>query len=214
MAGTAGQGEGRWERRPEERPAELMEAALRVFAERGYRSARLDDVAAAAGVTKGTLYHYFANKEELLRRALEHYQDRAFGRVTQVLHAAPASAPAADRIRAVLEELFAGTDPMRAEVVLVLQAAAQEVPDVYRDWLRRGPVKGWRLLARLIEAGQEAGELRADVDGEVAARVCVTGLMVQLTWQRQSPELPAMRISRERLVTGAVGLLLAALRRN
>lgn len=210
--GTEGHGEGRWERRPEDRPAELMEAALRVFAGRGYRSARLDEVAAAAGVTKGTLYHYFANKEELLRRALEHYQERAFGRVAGALREAAEGAPASERIRVALHELFAGSDPLRAEVLLVLQAAAHEVPEVYREWLRRGPVKGWRLVARLIAEGQEAGELRRDVDGEVAARVCVTGLMVQLMWQRHSPELAAMRIGRERLVEGAVEMLLGALR--
>ena len=47
----------RWERRPEARPQELLDAALSVFAERGYRNTRLDEVADAAGVPKGTHYH-------------------------------------------------------------------------------------------------------------------------------------------------------------
>jgi AcrR family transcriptional regulator len=49
----------RWERRPDARPQELLDAALSVFAERGYRNTRLEEVAEAAGVTKGTIYHYF-----------------------------------------------------------------------------------------------------------------------------------------------------------
>src|SRR5258705_11889986 len=68
----------RWERRPEERPNELLEAALRIFAERGYSKTRLEDIAAAVGVTKGTIYHYFETKEDLLRQAIDHYHEWVF----------------------------------------------------------------------------------------------------------------------------------------
>ena len=69
----------RWERRPDDRPNEILDAALAVFAERGYRNTRLEHVGEAAGVTKGTIYHYFANKEDLLLRAIEHRREEAFG---------------------------------------------------------------------------------------------------------------------------------------
>src|SRR5471030_357608 len=57
----------RWVRRKEARPQELLAAALDLFVERGYAATRLDDVAAQAGVSKGTLYLYFTNKEELFK---------------------------------------------------------------------------------------------------------------------------------------------------
>ena len=57
----------RWERRKDARPAELLAAALDLFVEKGYAGTRLDDVAARAGVSKGTLYLYFENKEELFK---------------------------------------------------------------------------------------------------------------------------------------------------
>ena len=57
----------RWRRRKEARPQEILAAALALFAERGFVATRLDDVALRAGVTKGTLYLYFPNKEELFR---------------------------------------------------------------------------------------------------------------------------------------------------
>ena len=57
----------RWERRKEARPQELLAAALDLFVERGYAATRLDDVAARGGVSKGTLYLYFDNKEELFK---------------------------------------------------------------------------------------------------------------------------------------------------
>src|SRR6476661_3924562 len=59
--------EPRWRRLPEERPRQILEAALEVFAERGLSDARLEDIAKRAGVSKGTIYLYFPNKEELFR---------------------------------------------------------------------------------------------------------------------------------------------------
>ena len=55
----------RWRRRKEARPAEILDAALAVFAEKGFAAARLEQVAKAAGVSKGTLYLYFDSKEAL-----------------------------------------------------------------------------------------------------------------------------------------------------
>ena len=57
----------RWESRKDARPQELLAAALDLFVERGYAATRLDEVAARAGVSKGTLYLYFENKEELFK---------------------------------------------------------------------------------------------------------------------------------------------------
>ena len=59
--------EPRWTRRKEARPEEITAAALELFVERGFASTRLEDVAARAGVSKGTVYLYFANKEELFK---------------------------------------------------------------------------------------------------------------------------------------------------
>jgi AcrR family transcriptional regulator len=57
----------RWERRKGARPQELLAAALDLFVERGFASTRLEDVAKRAGVSKGTLYLYFENKDELFK---------------------------------------------------------------------------------------------------------------------------------------------------
>src|ERR1043165_915670 len=57
----------RWQRRSEDRPREICEAALEVFAEKGFAAARLDEIASRAGVSKGTLYLYFKDKQELFR---------------------------------------------------------------------------------------------------------------------------------------------------
>jgi AcrR family transcriptional regulator len=60
-------GQPKWRRRSEARPGEIIEAALTVFAEKGFAAARLDDIAARAGVSKGALYLYFETKQDLFR---------------------------------------------------------------------------------------------------------------------------------------------------
>ena len=57
----------KWRRRKEARPGEIVEAALTVFAEKGFAAAKLDDIARRAGVSKGSLYLYFETKEEIFR---------------------------------------------------------------------------------------------------------------------------------------------------
>ena len=64
---TAPHSKPRWERRKDARPAELLASALELFVEKGYAGTRLDDVAHRAGVSKGTLYLYFENKEDLFK---------------------------------------------------------------------------------------------------------------------------------------------------
>jgi len=59
--------EPKWRRRKEARPAEIVDAALEVFAEKGFASAKLDDIARRAGISKATLYLYFDTKEEIFR---------------------------------------------------------------------------------------------------------------------------------------------------
>lgn len=201
----------RWERRPEERPQELLDAALRVFAARGYRNTRLEEVAEAAGVTKGTIYHYFTTKEELLLRAIEQRQERAFGRLEELLRGQ--RGPAAARIRLLIRKVFGGMDHDRRNVLtLLLQGVAHEAPAAYRRWLATGPVKGWRLLAKLIEEGKATGEFRQDVDSDVAARVLMSGLTLQVVWRQYADSVPGMALDEDRLIDSAVEIFLHGLR--
>src|ERR1017187_10788364 len=60
----------RWRRLPEERPQQILDAALSVFSEHGIDAAKLEEIAARAGVSKGTIYLYFPSKEELFREVV------------------------------------------------------------------------------------------------------------------------------------------------
>lgn len=160
-------------------PDALLDAAFRVFAERGYRATRLDDVAAAVGVTKGAIYYYFEGKEDLLRQAVQSRHRAIFAEIEH----APGmdGAPAAARIRVALRRIWEHwREPGWGHAVrLMLGEVNTEFPALFRIWADEGPIRGWSLLRDLVEEGQRQGEFRRDVDADVAARVMVSGLMLQ-----------------------------------
>jgi TetR/AcrR family transcriptional regulator len=160
-------------------PDALLAAAFRVFAARGYRAARLEEVADAAGMTKGAIYYYFQSKEDLLRRALQHQHRAIFAEIAEALEAE--RGPASVKIRFVLRKVWqhwleAGWG--HAFRLLVGEVSV-EFPAVFRLWADEGPIHGWALIRGLIEEGVAAGEFRQDVDAEVAARLVLSGLMLQ-----------------------------------
>jgi AcrR family transcriptional regulator len=192
---------------------ELLDAALQVFARQGYRNARLDEVAQVAGVTKGTIYHYFDTKEALLLAVVEHYQAAAFGRAEDALR--DKSAPVSTRIRLLVRKIFSASTPRSRDLLaLLIRGIAHEVPHVHAKWLTNGPVRLWTLLAALVEEGKSRGEFRPDADGDAAARLLVSGLMLQRMWQQHDGDVPALAIDEDRLIDSSVDLFLAALRRS
>src|SRR3954469_3158131 len=119
----------RRERRPDDRPREILEAALAVFAERGYHETRLEEVAEAAGVTKGAIYHYFDTKTDLLLRAIEYHQAQGYSELEAALQDVDGSATA--RILVFLRQAFGIQDPARRAVLMMLQSAARDVPEIH-----------------------------------------------------------------------------------
>ena len=203
----------RWERRPDDRTPELLEAALQAFATNGYRNTRLEEVAEAAGVTKGTIYHYFDTKEALLLGVIDHYQTLAFGSADDIVR--DQRLPASTRIRLLVRKMFSDSERTRRPMLaLLLRGVAHEVPQVHERWLRNGPVRLWTLIRRLVAEGQKRGEFRQDADGDVGARLLVSGLMVQFMWQQHADAVPALAVDEDRLIDSSVELFLASLGRG
>jgi len=157
----------------------LLDAAFRVFAARGYRATRLEEVAEAAGVTKGAIYHYFDSKETLLRRAVQSRHRAIFEEIQAALQME--RGPESVKIRFVLRKVWQHwTEPGWGNAFrLMVGEVSVEFPALFRTWVEEGPLQGWVLVRELIEAGVQNGEFRRDVDAEVSARLIVSGLMLQ-----------------------------------
>jgi AcrR family transcriptional regulator len=160
-------------------PEVLLEAAFQVFSLKGYRNTRLEEVAEAAGVTKGAIYYYFDSKEDLLRRAVERRHRAIFGEIEEALERE--DAPASAKIRLALRRVWQHwTEPSWGQAFrLVVGQLSVEFPALFRTWAEEGPIQGYRMVRGLIETGIRGGEFRPDVDSEAAARLVVSGLLFQ-----------------------------------
>ena len=148
----------------------ILDAAVRVFAHRGFHTSRVGDIAEEAGVAHGLLYHYFSSKDEVL--------ETIFRENWAVL---------VERIRAVEESGEPAREQLRHVAAILLRTWRHE-PDVVRVLVReigRSPevqerigelVKPIQTIERIIERGQRAGEIRTDIDPRLASIVFYGGI--------------------------------------
>src|SRR5438552_4724066 len=170
----------RWRRRKRARPGEILTAGLACFKERGFAGTRLEDVAAEAGVTKGTIYLYYSNKEELFEAVVRSELVPNLDRLEAAL-AEPA--PAA----VLLERLFlfwahtVAPSPLSVIPKIVI-AEAGNFPELARFFLEAAPHRMLRLIASVIRRGIARGEfLPVDVDQVV---YCVIWpVILSVLWQ-------------------------------
>ncbi|HTM03789.1 MAG TPA: TetR/AcrR family transcriptional regulator [Vicinamibacterales bacterium] len=168
----------RWQRRPVERPQALLDAALKLVTACGYRRVRLADIAREAGVSKATVYHYFSDKDDLLRATVA--QRIAQRQAASEEQLAAARGSAASRLRSYLHDFWQFSRTPHAGVWqrLLVSEIVTEAPTVFREW-GRGLVHRWRVVEQLIVEGQESGEFRDDADAAVAARLIIATLAHQ-----------------------------------
>jgi AcrR family transcriptional regulator len=171
----------RWQRRKDARPAEILDAALAVFAQKGFAATKLDDIAARAGITKGTIYLYFDSKQALFEALARQSVGAQIEQVTAQLATFPGSS--ADLLRFVLSTMgrFAMTSDRVVLPRLVLAEAAN-FPKLAEFWRREIIERGIALLSGIIRRGIERGEFRR-IEPQHAARLCVAPILIILLWR-------------------------------
>jgi TetR/AcrR family transcriptional regulator, fatty acid metabolism regulator protein len=159
----------------EEKRRLILDAAVRVFARKGFHTARVGDIAEEAGVAHGLLYHYFSSKDEVLETIFRENWSLLLERI----HAVEASAePAREQLRHVATILLR-TWRHEPDVVRVLVREIARSAEVQE---RIGElVKPIGAIRRIVERGQESGEFRADLDPALAAVVFYGGIDELLT---------------------------------
>jgi TetR/AcrR family fatty acid metabolism transcriptional regulator len=159
----------------EERRKQILDAAVRVFARRGYHGSRVGDIAEEAGVAHGLLYHYFASKEEVLQTVFRENWGELIERFRAV---EAADEPAHEKLEGIAKILLRTwrNDP---DLVTVM------VREVARSQQLQGQVEeigeAFAIVQRVIEGGQAAGVFRLDLDARLASWVVYGGLEEVLT---------------------------------
>ncbi len=171
----------RFHRRPEARPEELVAAAVSVFGERGFRATTLEEVAQRAGVSKGTVYLYFASKDDLFRAMVEKKV------VTQVegieALAREHTGSATDLLRLVVQRIWEAL--ARKDMVCltrIVQAELPNFPTVKQFFFEHVVLRQRRVLRAIVERGVAAGEFRPEALRVVP--LMLPALMVQLHQSR------------------------------
>ncbi|MCB9777787.1 MAG: TetR/AcrR family transcriptional regulator [Alphaproteobacteria bacterium] len=143
-----------------EKRSRIVEAAVQIFAEKGFRQARVSDIARRAGVADGTIYLYFKNKEDLL---LVIFEEKMEVLVDELRQALQGISDPLQRLRVYAENHFHAVQEHPA-LAQVLQVELRQSHRFIREYR---PEKLWDYLgvfAELVREGQAAGAIRDDVD--------------------------------------------------
>lgn len=161
-------------RTPEERPRQILEAALQVFGEQGLAGARIDDIAERAGISKGTVYLYFVSKDDLFREVM---RDGFAGILEAVSDTEPTDDATAD-LRQFCTNFFTYLRTPRFETTMrLLIAQIHAFPELSRESATEVRAPARELIKQILDRGIANGEFAAG-DNDVRAR-----MLLALIWQ-------------------------------
>ena len=199
----------RWRRRKDARPAEILDAALAVFAEKGFSGARMDDIAQRAGVTKGTIYLYFESKDAVFRGLVQESIGATIQAATQAAESFEGSA--ADLLRMVLRGIGAFIrESDRIVLPKLFIAEAGNFPALAEFYRREVVDRGLGLLTSVIARGIARGEFRA-VEPEHVARICIGPLLVAVFWRTTFAKFDTVPYDLQGLIETHIDVLLRGL---
>jgi AcrR family transcriptional regulator len=171
----------RWERRKDARPQELLAAALDLFVERGFASTRLEDVAKRAGVSKGTLYLYFENKEDLFKAVVRNSIVPAIGEAEMSI--AGFEGHSAELLRKLIHSWWQRIGATKASgIVKLVMAEAGNFPELGQFYQDEVVARGTSVFRRVLERAIERGEFRP-VDVSQMTQVLVAPMLMLITWK-------------------------------
>lgn len=176
--------------RREEAETRLVNAALRLVAERGYGDFTLADVGERAGYSRGLPAHYFKRKEDLLALVAQHAVDAYYASVARELP----SEPGLPRVREMIRSYVKGPTRIGNRAMSILVAEAIVRPSL-KETISRLNRKGLAALRRELEAGIETGTIRADCDAETEAKVIFAFLRGQISFAALDPGFDAETVA-------------------
>ncbi len=173
--------QARWRRRKEARPQEILDAALSVFAEKGFAAAKMDAIAVRARVSKGTIYLYFASKEAVFRALVHEMLVPQLARFADL--AREHRGDIAPLLAAILRAL--GTFIVTSDRVVLPKmviAEAGNFPDLARIYREEVAERGLALFGGILKEGMARGEFR-EVPVPHAVRLCIAPLLLAAIWR-------------------------------
>ncbi|MGG1949534.1 TetR/AcrR family transcriptional regulator [Trinickia sp. NRRL B-1857] len=178
-------------RRKEARPQEIIAAGLAEFAEHGFEATRLDDVAARAGIVKGTIYRYFGSKEALFEAALSSGIAPAFEALPSIVESHEGTT--SDLLTVLIERLYATLFTQDVELLVrIIICEGRRFPAIAELYHRLLISRGREILHRAMARGIARGELTPSPLSETPKRLSaqwswrLSGIWFSIAWIRLS----------------------------
>ena len=202
----------RWTRRKEARPEEITAAALEVFVERGYANARLEDVAARAGVSKGTLYLYFENKEELFKAVV---REAMVARLVEFReHIERYQGSTMELLRLMFKTWWERIGATRISgIPKLILSEARNFPEIARFYVEEVVRPGQDTLAAVIRRGIARSEFR-EVDVEHTAHLLAAPMLLLSLWRHALEPCCGERVDPQALLSAHVDMLTRGLAKD
>jgi AcrR family transcriptional regulator len=181
---------------PATRREELLELAASMFAERGLRATTVRDIADAAGILSGSLYHHFSSKEEMVDEVLRGFLDWLFDRYQQIIDT---ERNPLERLRGLFMASFDAIEHHHAEVVIYQDEAKRlsgQPRFGYVDDLNKRQRKMW---VDVLTEGVEQGYFRSDIDVDLVYRFIRDTTWVSVRWYQPGGLLTAEQVGRQYL---------------
>jgi len=195
-------------RRKDARPGEIVAAALASFAERGYAATKLEDVAVAAGISKGTIYLYFPTKEDLFRAVVRQAVLPNLEAVASLAQDPDSSS--ADMLRAIAERFLTLLDTDLTAIPKLVLAESGNFPALAQFYAEAVVIKGMALIRGILARGIERGEFRPiDLDG--ALPLFSAPLLLLLLWKHSLGRHTSIQFDPQAVVATHLDVLLRGL---
>ncbi|KQW70668.1 TetR family transcriptional regulator [Phenylobacterium sp. Root77] len=171
----------KFKRRKADRPDEIVAAAMEVFAEKGFAAARLDDIAARAGVSKGAIYLYFSTKEDIFRAVIEQGVAPNLALIQAALAAPGVAFP--DLLRSVASVVagVASASPVGGIIKMVI-GESRNFPELARAWHDNLVTPALGAMTGAIAQAQARGELRPG-DPRHCAISLISPMLLGVIWR-------------------------------
>jgi len=170
----------RYQRRKEDRPQEITQAALEAFSEKGYTATRVEEVAKRAGVSKGLMYLYFKTKEELFKAVVKSVVIRRIDQLIGNIETTDLSSE--DFIRGPLSSFMKQVPGSPVAIVIrLLISEGPRHPDLVDYYYENVVAKGLAAITGFVERGVERGEFRKSVITELP-QLFLAPVMLSIIW--------------------------------
>lgn len=203
--------EPKWRRRKDARPSDIVAAALQTFSEKGFAGARIEEIAARAGVSKGTVYLYFKTKEDIFRAVVHQTVVPNFEAVEGSILAL--DLPFREIVRLLLPRFaqLVTALPVGAVVKMVV-GESRNFPELAKVWHDDVVQKGVGMLSALIVRAQERGEVRPG-DPRTHAFSIMGPMLMGVLWRETftpvgGAEIDLEAVARQHAETVLGGLLI------